>query len=493
MADQLMDRFRPGDMVDGKRVAWVPQPRQAEFMRRFEDEVLFGGAAGGGKSDALIAEALRQISVPWYKGLILRKTYPQLTELIDKAYRLYPQIDPKAKYNDSKHTWTFRSGAKIAFGSLLHPKNKFDYQGRDYDFIAFDELTHFTAEEYEYLRSRNRPSGPGTRCYMRATANPGGIGHTWVKARFIDPAPAMTTIWEDVEIQEDSGAKTVKRMSRIFIPSKVEDNYALMSNDPMYKVKLLSLPEAERKALYNGDWNSYVGQVFGEFTNDPDHYKDGKYTNVIQPFEPPKFWRVLRSFDWGYNKPFSVGWFAVDQDGIMYRILEWYGCKPVRQDEGLQLDASEVFEQIARMEREHPYLKGRTIRGVADPAIWQKNGGVSINEEAQRKGVYFDKADNTRIAGIAQVHERLRFGKDGRPRLYVFNTCRDFIRVFPAQQYDPNKPEDVDTKGEDHIFDECRYACMQNPISSRMQERDDNWRENPLNLYLDVKRGDLKR
>lgn len=494
MADRvsIFDRFKEGDVYEGRRAAWVPQPRQEEFMRRFEDEVLFGGAAGGGKSDAIVAEALRQIHIPHYKGLILRKTYPQLAEIIEKTYRLYPQIDPKARYNSTSHTWRFSSGAKIIFGSLPHPKDKYNYQGQAYDFIAFDELTHFTWEEYRYLMSRNRPNGPGTRVYMRATANPGGIGHGWVKERFVSPVPPMTTIWESIEVPGENGGKEIRRMSRVFVPSKVEDNYALMRNDPMYRVKLLSLPEAERKALYDGDWDSYVGQVFGEFRNDPDHYLDGKKTHVIEPFDPPKFWRVFRSFDWGYNKPFSVGWWAVDQDGIMYRILEWYGCKEGKQDEGLELDASEVFEGIARMEHEHPYLRGRKIRGVADPAIWQKNGGLSICEEAEKKGVYFDKGDNTRIAGWAQVHERLRFGQDGRPRLYVFNTCRGFIRVFPAAQYDQNKPEDVDTKGEDHICDETRYACMANPVPSRLNEKDENWRINPLNLYLDIKRGDLR-
>lgn len=489
---ELFDRFKAGQIYNGRVCAWVPQPRQAEFMRRAEDEVLFGGAAGGGKSDAIIAEALRQIHIPHYKGLILRKTYPQLEDLYGKAFRLYPRIDPKAKFNESKHTWTFSSGAKIIFGSLQHQKDKYNYQGRNFDFIAFDELTHFLKDEYEYLMSRNRPNGPGTLCYIRATANPGGVGHGWVKERFVSPVPPMTTIWEKVEIPNEDGTKEIRHMSRIFVPSKVEDNYALIKNDPMYKVKLLSLPEAERKALYDGNWDSYVGQVFGEFKNDSDHYLDRKYTHVIEPFDVPRHWKVYRSFDWGFHKPFSLGWWAIDQDGVAYRVKEWYGCKEGRRDEGLEMNASELFEHVAKLEKEHPLLKGRKIIGIADPAIWQRDGGPSIAEEASRKGIYFNKADNTRIAGWAQVHERLKFGKDGRARMYVFNTCRDFIRVFPEAQYDPNKAEDVDTKGEDHICDETRYFCMENPLPAQLAERDDNWRMNPLNLYLDVKRGDLR-
>ena len=156
-------------------VIWTPQPKQAQFMERPEYEALYGGAAGGGKSDAIIIEALRQVHIPHYKALILRKTFPQLNELIDKSLNYYPRAYPKARYNASSHTWTFPSGAKIIFGAMQHTKDRVKYQGQAYDFIAFDELTHFTFEEYSYLFSRNRPNGPGTRVYIRGTANPGRI------------------------------------------------------------------------------------------------------------------------------------------------------------------------------------------------------------------------------------------------------------------------------------------------------------------------------
>ncbi len=484
--------YKAGELYDGKRCAWVPQPRQAEFMRRYEDEVLFGGAAGGGKSDALVIEALRQIKIPHYKGLILRKTYPQLAELIDKSFLYYPLIDKKARYNDSKHTWKFSSGAKIIFGSLQHDKDKYNYQGQAYDYIAFDELTHFTWDEYSYLMSRNRPNGPGTRCYMRASANPGGLGHAWVKDRFITPAPPMHTIRQEVELLLPGGVKEKRWKSRVFVPSKVTDNMALMSNDPSYIVRLASMPEAERRALLYGDWDAYVGQVFGEWKNDPDHYRDRRFTHVIEPFEPPEEWRYYRSFDWGYAKPFSCGWWAVDREGIAYRIHEYYGCKKGEPDKGLQMRDSDVFAEIARAEREHPFLKRRQFIGVADPAIWDRQTGESRADVAAKHGIYFTKGDNKRIAGWAQLHERLHFDERGVPRMYIFNTCKDFIRTFPALQYDEHKVEDVDTSMEDHAADEARYFCMMNPVAPRPKIPVDDWALNPLKLYLDIEPEDLR-
>ena len=488
-------------------VIWQPQPRQFEFMRRAEDEVLYGGAAGGGKSDALVIEALRQVSIPHYKGLILRKTFPQLSELIEKSQRYYPQAFPKARYNDQKHTWTFPSGAKIVFGSLQHEKDKVNYQGKAFDFVAFDELTHFSFEEYIYLKSRNRPNGPGTRVYMRNSANPGGVGHSWVKERFITAADPMATVWEQVVIVFPDGHTEKQWMSRTFVPSTVFDNKILLKNDPGYLARLASLPEKERNALLYGDWDTYEGQFFEDFRVEPDMRaanaagssesreelkRQRRWVHVIEPFEIPAQWKIYRSFDWGYNKPFSVGWWAVDFDGVVYRILELYGCTET-PNEGVKWIPQRLFEEVARIEREHRWLKGRHILGVADPAIWDAQTGVSIAETAKKYGVFFDKGDHERLPGWMQVHYRLAFDENGFPMMYVFSNCKAFIRTMPILQYDVNKPEDLDTKGEDHVADETRYFLMSRPIKPRQIKPPSEFSRSPLHLFLDVDEKDLTK
>ena len=455
--------YKKRDIDKERRVIWRPQPRQIEFMRRLEDEALYGGAAGGGKSDCALAEALRQVHIPHYRGLILRKTYPQLSELIDRSHAIYSAAFPEAVYNESKHFWRFPSGARIYFGSLAHTDDRYNYQGKRYDFIDFDELTQFTYDEYSYLFSRNRPSGAGTRCYMRAQANPGGIGHGWVKERFITPAPPMTTIWETVKVRFPDGHEEERRKSRIFVPSTIFDNKILLQNDPEYLTRLASLPDAERAALLYGDWDGFSGQVFTEWRNDPERYRDRINTHVISPFEIPRDWRVFRSFDWGYSRPFSVGWYAEDKDGTLYRIRELYGCTKT-PNEGVRWEASRVASEIKRIENEDENLRGRVIRGVADPAIYQKSGGESIGDIMEKQCVYWDRADNSRIAGKQQIHNRLAFDERGKPRLHVFSTCRQFIRTFPCLVYSSTDVEDVDTAMEDHIYDELRYMCMERPV-----------------------------
>lgn len=436
-------------------------------MRRWEDEALYGGAAGGGKSDCALAEALRQIHIPHYRGLILRKTYPQLSELIDRSTELYKSAIKEARYNDSKHYWIFPSGAKIFFGSMQHTKDRVNYQGKRYDFIDFDELTQFTWDEYSYLFSRNRPSGPGTRCYIRAQANPGGVGHGWVKERFITPAPPMTTIWEEVNIRHPDGKEEKRRRSRVFVPSTVFDNKILLENDPDYLTSLAALPEAERQALLYGDWDSFSGQVFTEWKNDPEHYHDRAYTHVIAPFKVPHEWQIWCSMDWGYTKPFAVAWYAVDHERRIYRIRELYGCTGT-PNVGVQWEPARVAKEILSIEADDPNLKGRRIYRVADPAIWGTQTGESIAQVFARAGVYFEKGEHARIDGKMQIHHRLAFDEYGRPMLYVFNTCRHFIRTVPNLVYDDKNVEDINTDGEDHIYDELRYVCMNYVIAPRV-------------------------
>lgn len=474
-------------------VIWKPQPKQAAFMWRSEDEVFFGGAAGGGKSDALVIEALRQVHVPNYNGLLLRKTYGQLKELIEKSQTYYKRAFPKARYNGTEHKWTFPSGAKIYFGNVRDSSFKTDYWGLQYDFIGFDELTHYTWEQYSFICGRNRPSGPGTRCYVRATGNPGGIGHGWVKDRFVTRAAPMTRFTNELEVELPDGSKKKLIKTGCFVPSLVFDNKYLLENDPNYLAQLASLPEAEKRAMLYGDWNSFSGQVFREFRDLPNHYKDREWTHVIEPFPIPKHWKIIRSFDWGYHHPFSVGWWAVDEIGCMYRIRELYGCVPGSPNTGVEWSDQKIAHEILRIEREDPNIAGREIMGVADPAIGLDREGQGYGAAANmaREGVYFTKAMNSRIKGKMQFHYRLAFNENGHPMMQVFNTCVNFIRQIPALVYSEIDVEDIDTKQEDHIYDEARYGICTRLISApvkppeelRYSEEDD-----PLNMLKDAGR-----
>ena len=465
-------------------VIWQPQPRQAAFMSRPEFEAFYGGAAGGGKSDAIVIEALRQVHIPYYKALILRKTFPQLSELIDKTLNYYPRIYPGARYNASSHTWTFPSGAKIVFGSMQHAASKIQYQGLAFDAVFFDELTHFTYEEYVYLFSRCRPNGPGTRCYVRATGNPGGIGHAWVKERFITAGPPMRPITEQIRWVDPDGKQHSKPQNRIFVPSSVFDNRALLDNDPDYVSRLAAMPEAERNALLYGDWDSFSGQVFSEWRDNPDGYANRRNSHVIEPFEIPEEWPIWCGMDWGYSRPFSVGWYAVDYQKRMYRIREYYGCTGT-PNEGVKLEPTVVARKIREIEADDPNLKGRRIHRIGDPAIWGSDGTESIGSLFERERVYFEPGDHARLSGLMQMHYRLRFDEDGRPMLYIFNACKHFIRTVPNLVYDQKNVEDVDTEGEDHIYDECRYICMANPIAPTIKPQPTISVYDPLDLVVD--------
>lgn len=470
------------------RVIWSPQPRQRVFMSRPEPEALYGGAAGGGKSDALVVEALRQVHIPHYRALLLRKTYPQLKDLIDKTMRYYRPCYPAAVYNATTHTWSFPSGARIYFGSMNHPQDRYNYQGQAFDFIGIDELTHFTWEEYSFLMSRNRPSGPGTRVYIRATANPGGIGHGWVKSRFVSPAPAGTRITECSEVELPDGTRRLLPRSRVFIRSNIFDNPALLANDPGYLTNLAALPEAQKQAYLYGSWDSFSGQVFTEWRNDPRHYDDQRWTHVIRPFPIPAHWKIWRGYDFGFSRPFSVGWYAADEDGRLYRIKELYGCTGV-PNEGLRIDPAEQARRIREAEQNDPMLRGRKIFGVADPAIFDESRGESIAAMMERGPhfLHWQPGDHTRLAGKMQFHYRLAFDEDGRPMLQVFETCRHFIRTIPSLVYDESSVEDIDTAQEDHIYDECRYVLMEKPISPPRRTGSPPRRDDPLEQQQPVR------
>ncbi len=463
------------------RILWKPQTKQALFQARNEYEVLYGGAAGGGKSDALLTEALRQVDKKEYRALILRKTVPQLRELIDRSLALYPLCFPTAQYKSMEHVWVFQSGAKIYFGSMHHEGDRFAYQGRRFDYIAFDELTHFTSEEYFYMFSRNRPGAPHMRNYIRATANPGGIGHAWVKARFIDPAPPMTPIVSELTVPGLHGA-SVQRRERIFVPSNVLDNNALMQNAPMYVSSLAMLPEAEKQALLYGNWNSYQGQVFAEFVNDAARYEDGIHSHVIAPRALSAHLPCYRVFDFGYTRPFAVGWFVVDEQNTVYMVHEYYGMGE-KENEGVKLNPVEIAKRIAQIEKDTPILQGRKIIGIADPSIFDESRGQSVAQMMEQSPhfIYFCPADNTRIAGKMQIHRRLQWKQNGKPGLYFFSNCTHMIRTLPTLCYSKQNVEDVDTTGEDHLYDVLRYALMARPYAMPEVSKPKHYILDPLN------------
>lgn len=469
-----------------RKIIWEPQKKQAVFMSRPEYEALYGGAAGGGKSDALLIEALRQVHIPHYKAIIFRKTYPQLSELEERSAELYPYIYPGCKYNASKHFWRFKSGAMIYFGAMQRTADRTKYQGKRYDFIAFDELTHFTWDEYSYMFSRNRPSGPGTRVYIRSSTNPGGIGHGWVKDRFITAGPPFVPITSVMEINMPDGSVQKKKRKRIFIQSTVFDNQKLLDNDPNYIANLASLPEAEKNALLYGDWDSFNGQVFTEFKNNPEGYKSCKHTHVIEPFEIPVTWQRWISFDFGYSRPFSVGFWAIAPSGRLYRYHEIYGCVANSPNTGLKIAPDAIAKKIREyMDFEIDKLNADLYyRAVADPAIWDDRYGsdASPAKIMEKFGIYFEKGKHDRLAGKMQIHYRLEFDDNGYPGMYIFKNCKDFIRTIPTIVYDEHNVEDIDTDCEDHIYDETRYFLMMNPLPAKHEVKKKKKEFHPLDM-----------
>lgn len=440
----------------------APSQKQRQFLTADTKHIAFGGARGGGKSWAVRTKAkLLALRYPGIRILIVRRTYSELTNNHINVLKL--ELDGIARYTDKDKVLNFENGSTIAFSYCAKDSDLDRLQGVEYDVIFLDEATQLSEFQMRTICACLRGVNDfPKRIYY--TCNPGGQGHSYIKRLFID---------RDFQEGEDPKDYT-------FIQSLVTDNHALMQAQPDYMKQLEALPPKLKKAWLYGSWDIFEGQFFEEFRVSPDPEgcqkagisieeakRQGRFTHVIAPFDlnagDKRGWTIYRSYDFGYAKPFSCGWWAIDHDGTMYRILELYGCTGV-PDQGVKWTPDRQFAEIARIEREHPWLKGRQIFGVADPAIWDASRGESVADTALRYGIYFTPGDHKRIPGWMQCHYRLQFDGQGYARCYIFENCKSFIRTIRTLRYDEVCPEDLDTTGEDHIADEWRYLCMARPL-----------------------------
>lgn len=442
-----------------REVIFTPNPGpQTEFLAASEREVLYGGAAGGGKTYSLIADPMRYFDNPQFNGLILRRTNDELREIIWKTQEIYPKAFKGAKWQEKKSQWVFPSGARLWLTYLERDEDVLRYQGQAFSYIAFDELTqHPTPFAWNYMRSRLRTTDPDLPIFMRATTNPGGPGHGWVKAMFVDPAPANTAfaatdIDTGVELRyPDSHPEKAGQplFNRRFIPASLYDN-PYLSNDGAYEANLLSLPEMQRRQLLEGDWAIATGAAFPEFRTS---------VHVVDPFEIPNTWRKFRSCDYGYSSYSAVHWFAVDpsyETLIVYR--ELYLSKHTGRDLAKAVMEAEAEDSISY--------------GILDSSCWHNRGqiGPSIAEEMISMGCRWRPSDRTagaRVAGKNRLHELLKIDEDTeQPGIVFFNTCRQIIADLPVIPSDPKGSDDIDPRyASDHAYDSIRYGIMSRPRS----------------------------
>lgn len=474
-------------------IEYVPTPKQRLFHASCADEVLYGGAAGGGKSKAIVMDAFfRCLKFPKTHAYIFRRTYAELEDtIIREAKASYPQ--GLYKYNGGRHEMTLPNGSMIHFRHCASVADMYNYKGAEIQWLYFDELTTFEYEIYDFIKTRLRAKKElGITPCIRSASNPGDIGHTWVKNMFVDAAPPMTIFKRKIQ----SGKKT--RIYKLqYIPSLLSEN-PYVSED--YEFQLAGKNKALREALLYGKWDAFQGQVFVEFvdlvnkqTFDPAEreqelalVEQRLWTHVVKPFDIPLHWPRYMSFDYGYSKPASVGWWAIDPLGKAIRYKEWYLCETGRPNTGLMLTPRQIAEGI--LDREAEETKNNiVIDRIADPSIFDRSRGDSVAQQMEpsegKRGIYFRPGDNTRLAGKSQIHERLRFDDEGKPMLQVFSTCTDFIRTIPTLPYSTTKVEDVDSDAEDHIYDECRYFAMARPVPIRHVPKEEKPAYDPFRRY----------
>lgn len=464
---------------------WMPHPKQVEFIEIPDTifEAMYGGAAGGGKSELLLMLPLvrRWHENPRFKGIVFRRTFPQLEEsLIPRSHEFYKPLG--ASYNDTKHVWTFPSGATIRFSYMDKDKDARDHDTAEYHYVAFDELTAFTEFMYRYLTSRIRTSDPDLPAIVRTATNPGNEGHMWVRDRFVAPAPEGGVLIYD----------ELSKASRLFIQAKLTDNPFLMETDPDYINRLNILPEAERRAKIDGDWWIFAGQVFTEWREFRLRDEPPNACHVVPDFEPPLWWPRVVGIDWGYTAKTWVGWAAVAPDTRIFLYKEYVAIKT---------DISVWSADIVRWSNQE---RDSIRQWVIDPSAEQKRGQKTIKqqvEDALGTGDRLHLADNDRISGKMLMHEFLRWkprppryipqtgfreevaariwrvsGEAAYndycalftpeppelhlPRLQVCKRCREFIKTIPLcvyKQKDGENTEDVNDFNGDDAYDGGRY------------------------------------
>ena len=418
-------------------VAFMPnEGPQTDFLAADEKDVLYGGAAGGGKSFAMLIDPLRSCHMKGHRALILRRSMPELRELIDKSRELYPRAFPGTKFREVEKIWNFPSGAKIEFGFLEKDADVYRYQGQAYSWIGFDEITHLPTEfGWNYLASRLRTTDPKIKTYLRCTANPGGVGAHWVKKRYLEPA------------EPNKSFKGEDGLTRKFIPARLLDN-PYLAQDGEYERMLLSLPPIQRKQLLEGNWEVNEGAAFVEFNPS---------VHVVPPYDLPLQWERVKGIDYGYASESCCLWAAVDpQDKTLIIYRELY-------KKGLTGEA--LGQSMTEREQE----EYRSVPGVLDTAAWARTGytGPTIGEVLITAGHKLRRADKNRIAGKVQIHEYLKQATtESRPRLQIFNTCPNLIKELQNIPLSKTNPEDVDTHAQDHAYDALRYLIMSRPRMS---------------------------
>lgn len=452
-------------------VAWAPQPgSQTLFVSSPVYETLYEGTRGPGKTNALLIDFCQHVGTGLgsaWRGILFRQNYPALTDVVEKADEWIPRAFPGARFRSSGpkgYTWTFPDGEELLFRYINSPKDYRNYHGHEYPWMGFDELTNWAdARCYNIMKSCCRSSRPNVPRKLRATTNPHGPGHHWVKAYFIDPAP------RGVVVRDERGNK------RVTLHGHWSENRFLMENDPEYIPRLLASTEDDpdqQAAWVDGNWDVAAGTFFGGVWSRKHH--------VLQPFDVPTSWTIDRAFDWGSSKPFSVGWWAESDGtaakmadgttrnfarGSLFRIGEWYGCAKGKPNVGLEMEGGEIARGILERQKNR-WPNRRILPGPADSSIYDVEDGHCIADSFTKAGVtwtHANKNPGSRKNGWKLTRDRLGAAKRKpleEAGLYAFADCIDFIRTFPMMPRDEKKPDDVDTNCEDHTGDETRYRVL---------------------------------